>query len=44
MRQHDDHLPEKTGPREIAWFIGLWLSGVLVVGIIGFIIKLVIGH
>jgi preprotein translocase subunit Sss1 len=32
---------EKT--RQVAWFVGLWLAGVLAVGIVGLIIKLWLG-
>jgi preprotein translocase subunit Sss1 len=29
--------------RQIAWFVGLWLAGVLAVGVVGLIIKLWLG-
>jgi preprotein translocase subunit Sss1 len=29
--------------RQVAWFVGLWLAGVLAVGIVGLIIKLWLG-
>jgi len=29
--------------RKLLWFAGLWLAGVLVVAIVGYAIKLVIG-
>jgi hypothetical protein len=28
----------------IAWFVGLWLAGVLTVAIVGYAIKLMLGH
>ena len=28
----------------IAWFVGLWLAGVLVVAVVGYAIKLMLGH
>jgi hypothetical protein len=32
-----------TGPREIAWFVGLWAAGVATVTAVGFVIRLFIG-
>lgn len=38
----------KYGPRDssrlrrLAWFVGLWLAGVVTVGVVGLIIKLVL--
>ncbi len=29
--------------KQLAWFVGLWLAGVLAVGIVGLIIKLWLG-
>jgi hypothetical protein len=26
------------------WFVGLWLGGVLAVGVVGYAIKLMLGH
>jgi len=28
----------------LLWFAGLWLAGVLAVGIVGYAIKLILGH
>ena len=28
----------------LLWFVGLWLAGVLTVGIVGYAIKLMLGH
>ena len=28
----------------LLWFVGLWLAGVLAVGIVGYAIKLMLGH
>ena len=28
----------------IAWFIGLWIAGVLSVAVVGYAIKLALGH
>ena len=28
----------------IVWFVGLWLAGVLVVAVVGYAIKLMLGH
>lgn len=42
MREEDrDHI-EKTGPKEIAWFIGLWGLGLVTILIVGGIIKLIL--
>ncbi|MBB4144110.1 preprotein translocase subunit Sss1 [Rhizobium rhizoryzae] len=32
-----------TKVRQILWFVGLWMAGVLAVGIVGLIIKLWLG-
>jgi hypothetical protein len=32
----------KTGPKEVLWFIGLWLGGVVTISIIGFVIKAIL--
>ena len=32
-----------TKARQIAWFVGLWMAGVLAVGIVGLVIKLWLG-
>ena len=29
---------------QLLWFVGLWLAGVLAVGIVGYGIKLMLGH
>lgn len=28
----------------VGWFVGLWFSGVLAVAVVGFAIKLMLGH
>ena len=28
----------------LLWFVGLWIAGVVAVGIIGYAIKLILGH
>jgi len=28
----------------LAWFVGLWAGGVLVVALVGLVIKLMLGH
>ena len=28
----------------LAWFVGLWIAGVLAVAIVGYAIKLILGH
>jgi preprotein translocase subunit Sss1 len=28
----------------LGWFVGLWAAGVLAVGIVGYAIKLMLGH
>ena len=33
---------DKTGPREVLWFIGLWGLGVLTITVIGSLIKLIL--
>ena len=29
---------------QLLWFVGLWVAGVLAVGIVGYGIKLMLGH
>ena len=43
MLKPKDHHVEKTGWREIGWFIALWALGVVTVLTVGAIIKLVLG-
>lgn len=31
-------------PSQLLWFVGLWVAGVLAVGIVGYGIKLMLGH
>ena len=40
-RETGTHL-DKTGPKEFAWFVSLWVLGVFTITIIGLIIKLVL--
>lgn len=42
MREQDRGHIEKTGPKELAWFVGLWALGVAAVILLGFFIKLFI--
>lgn len=42
MKEQDRQPIEKTGPKEIAWFIGLWALGVATILAVGGLIKLVI--
>lgn len=42
MKEQDRKPIAKTGPKELAWFIGLWALGVAAILIIGAIIKLFI--
>jgi hypothetical protein len=42
MREDDRGHIEKTGLKEIGWFVGLWALGVAAILIVGGIIKLVI--
>ena len=42
MREEDRPLVKKTGPKELAWFVGLWALGVAVILTIGGLIKLVL--
>lgn len=37
-----DHHIEKTGLKEIGWFIALWAGGVLTVSIVGLLIRAVL--
>ena len=41
-RKTDDHL-DKTGPKEIGWFIALWVLGVAGLGVVAGVIRLVLG-
>jgi hypothetical protein len=36
-------MPERSLPRRLIWFIGLWAAGVLVVTLVGLAIKLALG-
>jgi|GEM_PF-1041975 len=40
MLEPRDHDQEKTGPRQIGWFIALWALGVVTVTAIGLVIRL----
>jgi hypothetical protein len=42
MREQDRRHIEKTGPKELAWFAGLWAVGVAAVIVLGLFIKLFI--
>ncbi len=42
MKEVDRKPIEKTGPKEVLWFIGLWAAGVVTILIVGGLIKLVI--
>ena len=42
MREQDRGHIEKTGPKELAWFVGLWTLGVAAVILLGLFIKLFI--
>lgn len=42
MREQDRKHIDKTGPKELAWFVGLWALGVAAVILLGFFIKLFI--
>ena len=42
MREEDRVQVEKTGLKEIGWFVGLWGLGVATILIVGGLIKLVI--
>ena len=42
MKEKDRKHIEKTGPKELAWFVGLWTLGVTAVLLLGLIIKLFI--
>ncbi len=39
LEDKDTHI-EKTGPKEILWFIGLWVLGFTAILVVGGIIKL----
>ena len=41
LKEKNTHI-EKTGPKEIGWFIALWALGFTTILIIGGIIKLVL--
>jgi hypothetical protein len=40
-RAQPEHI-EKTGPKEILWFVGLWAGGVAAVALVATAIKLVL--
>ena len=42
FKPRNDHI-DKTGPKEIAWFIALWILGVVSVGVLAVVIRLVFG-
>lgn len=42
MREEKRGHIEKTGPKELAWFVGLWAVGVASVLLLGLFIKLFI--
>lgn len=42
MREEHRPLINKTGPKEIAWFVALWALGVAVILTVGGLIKLVL--
>lgn len=42
MREQDRKHIEKTGPKELAWFAGLWVLGVAAVLLLGLLIRVVI--
>lgn len=42
MKEQDRQHIEKTGPKELAWFVGLWALGVAAVLLLGFLIRVVI--
>lgn len=42
MREEDRGHIDRTGPKELAWFIGLWAAGVATILIIASLIKLVL--
>ena len=37
------HFAKRTGPREIAWFIGLWAAGVVAVALVSGVLKMFLG-
>jgi hypothetical protein len=41
LEDRDTHI-DKTGPKELAWFVGLWALGVTSIIILGGLIKMVI--
>jgi hypothetical protein len=34
----------QTTASRLLWFVGLWLAGVLSVAVVGYAIKLILGH
>ena len=42
MREQDRGHIEETGPKELAWFVGLWALGVAAVLVLGLLIRLFI--
>lgn len=42
MREEDRGHIKRTGPKEVAWFVGLWALGVTTILIVGGLIKLVL--
>ena len=42
MREEDRPFVKKTGPKEFAWFVGLWALGVATILFVGGLIKLVL--
>lgn len=41
LQEKDTHI-EKTGPKELLWFIGLWGLGFVTITIVGTLIKIVL--
>ncbi|MDE0661965.1 MAG: hypothetical protein OXI79_20230 [Gammaproteobacteria bacterium] len=39
----EHHHIDRTGPKEIVWFIALWVLGVAGVGVLAVVIRLVLG-
>ncbi|WP_139276022.1 DUF2474 family protein [Pararhizobium antarcticum] len=37
-------MSENSLPRKLLWFVALWTAGVLAVGIVGYGIKIWLGH
>jgi len=42
FKPRNNHI-DKTGPKEIVWFIVLWILGVACVGVLAVVIRLVLG-